>query len=327
MAPEPGFHQYPLFNTTFTLHRVSPLYVGDQIINNSNLREHAQRFRDILVGDVLRGVRVGLGSEDDSLARVGVLQTVTWQTLRGVEEWLLEDANDVESGASQMNAEHSSGIILEVNYERATYTAILLRATAEDEIEDSVMQPTRDKDGFLRLPLLLTRMPLTFDTRLSPLKLDGKYLTTAFEKFISDLLAEDHTDHSQNTLQKTVKETQLSIAFDVPSGSTALKVIDIHIAREDLPRMVARGKKIAKEKSPFMAALRVYVKSHLALDLSHERVKIVKIACGAFVLGDGKVKLTQSPNEEHENEGQRQAARQLINGLINTAEKRLLPEV
>ncbi|PQE17338.1 siroheme synthase protein [Rutstroemia sp. NJR-2017a BVV2] len=339
MAPEPGFHRYPLFNTTFTLHRVSPLYVGDQTLDNSNLREHAQRFRDILVGDVLRGVRVGLGSEDDSLARVGVLQTVTWQTLRRVDEWQLEDSSDVESGASQASAAHSSGIIFEVNYEKATYIAILLRATVEDENEDSIIQPTREKDGFLHLPLLLTRMPLslretfiqymsrTFDTRLSPLRLDGTYLTAAFEKFVSDSLAEDHTDHPQDTLQKMVKETQLSIAFDVPGGSTALKMIEIHIAREDLPRMIARGKKMTKDKSPFMAALRVYIQSHLALDLTHERVKIVKIACGAFVLGDGKLKLTQPPNDENGNEGQRQAARQLINGLINTAGKRLLPEV
>jgi hypothetical protein len=338
MAPEPGFHRYPLFNTTFTLHRVSPLYVGDQPLDNSNLREHAQRFRDILVGDVLRGVRVGLGSEDDSLARVGVLQTVTWQILR-VDERLLEDSSDIGSGASQANAENSSGIILEVNYEKATYTAILLRATVEDEIEDSIIQPARDKGGFLRLPLLLTRMPLplretfiqymsrTFDTRLSPLRLDGKYLTAAFEKFVSDSVAEDHTDHPQDTLQKTVKETQLSIAFDVPGGSTALKLIEIHIAREDLPRMIARGKKMAKDKSPFMAALRVYVQSHLALDLIHERVKIVKIACGAFVLGDGKLKLTQPPSDENGNEGQRQAARQLINGLIDTAGRKLLPDV
>src|SRR6187402_2061806 len=99
MAPEDPTQIYPLYNTTFSLHRLSPLYTGSNVpLNNTTLRQHAKRFRDLLAGEVLRGVRVGLGPEDDTLARVGALQTVTWRLLSEEEAWSVEDetqlAND-----------------------------------------------------------------------------------------------------------------------------------------------------------------------------------------------------------------------------------------
>lgn len=331
MAPAPG-SQYPLYNTTFTLHRASPLYIGDKPLSNANLQVHARRFRDILAGDVLRGVRVGLGAEDDTLARVGALQTVVWKIFKAESEWAVEDATEEALDESVSEATHNRGVIVEVNYEKANYTAILLRATSEDDIDSSITHPSHEEAGFLRLPLLLTRMPLSlretfiqyicriFDTRVSALKLEGSNLTESFERYTLNSVNEDSTDEERRSaIQKIIKEIQISVGFDIPGGSATLKTIEMHIAREDLPRMLARGNKITKDGSPFMAALKSYIRAHLALDLSHEKVKIVKIACGAFVLGEGRLKLTQPPSGENEEGGQYRATRQLLNGLVDIA--------
>ncbi|TGO15337.1 hypothetical protein BTUL_0041g00210 [Botrytis tulipae] len=333
MAPEPG-SQYPLYNTTFTLHRASPLYIGDQPLNNSTLQVHARRLRDILAGDVLRGVRVGLGSEDDTLARVGALQAVVWRIFKVESEWAVEDTTGEALDESVFESTNNRGILVEVNYEKAKYTAIILRTTSEDDMDDSIMDNS-DQAGFLRLPLILTRMPLSlretfihyicriFDTRVSALKLEGKQLMESFEKYTSNSINSDATtEERQISIQKIIKEVQISVGFDIPGGSAALKTIEIHISREDLPRMLARGNKITKDKSPFMAALKTYVKAHLALDLGHEKVKIVKIACGSFVLGEGRLKLTQPSSGEHEDDGQDRATTQLLNSLVNIASER-----
>ncbi|KAM0156260.1 hypothetical protein ACHAPG_005429 [Botrytis cinerea] len=334
MAPEPG-SQYPLYNITFTLHRASPLYIGENPLNNSNLQVHARRFRDILAGDVLRGVRVGLGSEDDTLARVGALQTVVWRIFKVESEWAVEDTTGEALDESVSESINNRGILVEINYEKAKYTAILLRATSEDDMDDSIMGNSRDEAGFLRLPLILTRMPLSlketfiqyicriFDTRVSALKLEGKHLLGSFEQYTSNSINSDATTEERRaSIQKVIKEVQISVGFDIPGGSAALKTIEIHVAREDLPRMLARGNKITKDGSPFMAALKTYVKAHLALDLGHEKVKIVKIACGSFVLGEGRLKLTQPSSGEHEDSGQYRATRQLLNSLVDIASGR-----
>ncbi|KAF7903499.1 uncharacterized protein EAF01_006548 [Botrytis porri] len=334
MAPQPG-PQYPLYNTTFTLYRASPLYIGDKPLDNSTLQVHARRFRDILAGDVLRGVRVGLGSEDDTLARVGALQTVVWRVFKVESEWAVEDTTGEALDESVSESINNRGILVEVNYEKAKYSAILLRTTSEDDMDDSIMDDSRGKSGFLRLPLILTRMPLSlreifiqyvcriYDTRVSALKLEGKHLMDFFEKYTSNSINSDGTtEERQGSIQKIIKEVQISVGFDIPSGSAALKTIEIHVSREDLPRMLARGNKLTKDESPFMAALKAYVKAHLALDLGHEKVKIVKIACGSFVLGEGRLKLTQPSIGDNEDDRQYRATRQLLNRLVDIASGR-----
>src|ERR1700761_9004372 len=71
-----------LFNTSFSTYRVSPLYVGGKrALDDARLHVLAQRLRATLVGDVVRGVEVGLdgGGEDLNL---GALERVE---LRWVE--------------------------------------------------------------------------------------------------------------------------------------------------------------------------------------------------------------------------------------------------
>ncbi|EKD20124.1 uncharacterized protein L3040_002203 [Drepanopeziza brunnea f. sp. 'multigermtubi'] len=345
MAPEDPNPAHPLYNTTFSLLRVSPLYTGRHgPLSNATLRKHAQRFRDILVGEVLRGVRVGLGTkEDDVLSRVGALQTVTWRQLPEEQAWSAADEtgsahDDVATGLALL----CRGMIVTVAYEKIEYRAILLRDGRGDDADASSMGTggKETDDGFQSFPLLMTKMPgslreafteflaSTFDTRVSALCLSSQYLVSAFERYLADIsMGEDGEPlgliERSRALRHTIKETLVVIGFDIPGGSAALKTIDINIAREDLPRMVARGKTIGRQgdgDSPFFEALTTYIKGHMALDLRNEKVKISRIACGAFVLGsEGKIKLTQLPSESDGQSSRGPATRRLINGLIGAA--------
>lgn len=322
MDPEP----YPLYNTTFSIHRVSPLYIGtNNPLNNTTLQNHAKRFRDILAGDVLRGVRVGLGPEDDMLSRTGALKSVTWQVLVEEDFWNVDDETRADT---TMGLGTGKGILVQVSYEKMHYRAILLRASGRNETMTEARQ-----ERFQHFPLLLTRMPAslrdtlmdflatTFDARVSTLHLSGPYLTSTFEKYISDCCVGDDGEvadlvESSRTLRKVVRDVQVLIGFDFPTMNS-LQTIEFHIAQEDIPRLVQRGKKIGDKESPFMNALSSFVKAHLALDMEHERVHILRIACGAFVLGaEGRVKLTESSGTDTV---QTRSTWNLVDGLVGIA--------
>ncbi len=71
---------------------------------------------------------------------------------------------------------------------------------------------------------------------------------------------------------------------------------------------------------PFFSALVRYIESHLALDLRNEKVKVIRIACGAFVLGEeGKVKLTQPLARDDGDNPQSRATKRLVNDLVGVA--------
>ncbi|KAG9248139.1 kinetochore complex Sim4 subunit Fta1-domain-containing protein [Calycina marina] len=320
---------YPLYNTTFALHRLSPLYTSSENLSSTvSLQHYAKSFRDILVGEVLRGVRVGLGSDQDALARVGALQDVTWKLLPAEAIWDTEDdAGDelsVTIGASR-------GIIVNIVYEKASYTAILLR---DRQTESAILDGAT---GFEHFPLLLTRMPGSlresftgylasmFDTRASILHLEKDYMVSALEYYISDCsMGEDgeimDAASSARLLRTTVKDVQVVLGFDLVGPS--LKSIDVYFSKEDVPRLVQAGMKHIEAgntpERPFMNTMSNYIRANMALDLSHEMIKITKIACDAFVLsGQGKIKLIEpTPGNESV---QNRATWNLVGGLIDVA--------
>jgi hypothetical protein len=324
-VPQP----YPLYNTTFTLHRVSPLHTGTtNPLDNTTLQQHARRFRDILAGDVLRGVRVGLGPEDDVLARVGALKSVTWQVLEDEDLWNMDEETRMDT---TMGLAAGKGILVQVSYEMMLYRAILLGPDQQCGQDESMVDV--GQEGFQHFPLLLTRMPgslretftdflaTTFDARVAILRLSGPYLATTFEKYIFDCcMGEDGEEvdlvESSRNLRKVVKDVQVLIGFDFPTTSS-LQTIEFHIGQEDIPRLVQTGKRIENMESPFMNALSIFVKTHLALDIKHEGVRVLRIACGAFVLGvEGRIKLTQPPGIELL---QQRSTWNLVDGLIGIA--------
>jgi hypothetical protein len=334
---------YPLYGSTFTTHRLSPLYLNRTTLNNATLRIYASQFRDILTGEVLRGVRVGLAADDEAqLARVGALKTVQWTLLKDEFDW--EEAQNMDPAAvdetALLNDTIHTGILVEVIYEKATYSAILLRN--EDQSNQAAIP------GFSLYPLLLTRMQsslretfidylaTTFDTRASVLKLPSTYIADSLETYLFDVTTTENgpmdavTAH--RSLRTVVKDVLITLSFDVPGMTSSLKTMDITISKEDTQRMLARGEQLLDQpppetetgqissNRPFITALKQYVSQHLALHLDNPAVKISRIACGAFVLGtEGKLKLSSPPTVDMGEDVQRKATDSLVASLVELA--------
>ncbi|KAG9232862.1 kinetochore complex Sim4 subunit Fta1-domain-containing protein [Amylocarpus encephaloides] len=331
---------YPLYDTTFNLYRASPLYTGnDSGLDDLTLRQQAAKFRDILVGDVLRGVRVGLEPEDGTLAYSGALQTVTWTLLPAEERWKGQlDTQSVGDEDTTINLSDGVGLLVTVAYEKIQYTAVLLRAIRGGNWDETTAGVELD-EGFEHFPLLLVKMPAslretfvdflstTFDARISPLQFPSAYVTTTFEQYLAYIcVGEDgeplDTGESTRAMKKIVGGIEVYVGFDLPGGSSTLKTIDIKISKEDLPRIISRGKTIqnGKEDAPLWNALTAYVNAHLALDLNHDRVRIMRIACDAFVFGaEGKIKLFHPDANADEDGPQRRTTKRFLGSLIDVA--------
>ncbi|OHE91834.1 hypothetical protein CORC01_12842 [Colletotrichum orchidophilum] len=384
----------PFFNTTFSTHRASPLYVGANTLGFPRLQTLSQRLRDTLVGDVVRGVQVGLEGSDSSLGRAGPLEKVgiRWvgveALLGGVDDTDPDLSRDLNSDAVEGDAARKKRcLVFEMRYENALCTAVLLPSLSEEATEDSLgglhmahnlgvpglptSSGSKEDRHFLHLPLLLLRMPAplktvivdflssTFDCRISPMRLGTKGLTTAWERWI-----EDAGLPSQGSL---AKDMVLTLGFYIPPAVTTdgtdeeppdglgIKSIDIIIPAEELRRFVKEGRTImnptpasrtgltqgyqddprkrkrlaggkadegwewvdsgGERQEPFLRALGAYLEKHLALNLFHPGVRVTKIACGGFVLSEGRIKVFVPPGDDEVYD----PVRNLISGLIASA--------
>ncbi|KAI4143334.1 MAG: hypothetical protein LQ340_007042, partial [Diploschistes diacapsis] len=284
-----------IYNSTFTIHRLSPLYVAQSqgLLSSTALSTYARRLTEVLKGDIDHGLDlVDAGDEDTS--RLGSLKKCRWANLGASGAG---DTHNEDGGATTADGLGlMEGIRIDIEYERASYSALLLRDAAKE-------QDSRNSE--YSLPLLFTRMPapvrtafldflaVTFDTRAESLRLNVHFIGDALENFISEL-SED-----PDSMESIVKEVQLSLGFKKPVQAS-LRTLDIAIPREDVGGFLAHGKTIKSSSSggskttsgPFMTALREYFATHLALNVDHDQVFISRVACGAFALGkEGKVKL------------------------------------
>ncbi|OLN81303.1 hypothetical protein CCHL11_10032 [Colletotrichum chlorophyti] len=375
----------PFFNTTFTTHRASPLYVGANALNFPRLQSLSHRLRDTLVGDVVRGVQVGLEGNDSSLGRAGPLEKVgiRWvgvnALLGGPEDTDADLSRDLGSDTVEGGSQsRKRALVFEIRYENALCTAVLLPSLS-DKIQDAPKEglntvntldipglpANASSDGdkhFLQLPLLLLRMPgplktvimdflsSTFDCRISSMRLGTRSITAAWERWI-----EDAGLPSRGPL---AKDMVFTLGFFVPPTESiqgddeqtidglGIKSIDIIIPAEELRRFTEEGRLLAntttsnattakrkiisqgyeddqrkrkrlaggkvdegwawvgdvdnKKQQPFLHALAAYLDEHLALNLFHPAVRVSKIACGGFVLSEGRVKIFSPPGEGEE---------------------------
>ncbi|KAH0538786.1 hypothetical protein FGG08_004618 [Glutinoglossum americanum] len=360
---------YPLYNVTLTLYRLSPLYhAGAQsLLVNATLVQHARHLKDLLAGEVLRGVRVGLATGgDEGLVKAGKLKECRWKVLGDEAAWIEQERRlrvdksvDVTQTEEELAPEDVRGIHVEVEYEKTTYMAVLLRNSSSRTVEDNT--------GFTHLPLVVTRMPgplretfldylsTTFDTRASLLKLPSGFLTSSLERFLAEVTAPNEddvedTDESARqilgSLRNTVKDLAVTLAFTTPV-TPLLKSLEITISKADIPGFIAQGKKpqqspeppqsdrkrkrdqsIPITSGPFTSALSQYTNAHLAFSLTHPDISISKIACGAFALGaEGKAKIFPpiDPEEAGDVPTRSQTATAgLLHGLIERAETRAI---
>lgn len=238
----------PFFNTTFSTYRVSPLHLGAQPLTIARLEVLAQRLRDIVVGDVVRGVEVGLEGDDMGMPRAGALELVdiSWVTVASTLDLDLEshaagrspsrdlsgDAVEPSVARQGTGAEEQSirraankrALHISLAYENTLCTALLLPPVDEDGASIQPARKSLGSENFLSLPLLLLRMPAplrpviidflstTFDCRISPLRLGTRSLVTSLELWMETISSLDG--------YSSAKDVVLSLGFDVPIPET-----------------------------------------------------------------------------------------------------------
>ncbi|KAK0390089.1 hypothetical protein NLU13_3662 [Sarocladium strictum] len=198
----------PFFNTTFSTHRVSPLYVGPRELDATRLDQLASRLRDTLVGDVVRGVQIGLEStETVGGHQVGPLKEVRIRWFKAAD--VLGEAGPEEptrrakkgkrraaKGNTERDAaeEEEEGLWIHIRHENAAYNALMLPTTERPRASGWAAQP-----HFVHLPLLLLRMPQplkvvisewiasTFDCRVAKVSLGTRTLVSIWEAWIQDM--------------------------------------------------------------------------------------------------------------------------------------------
>ncbi|KAJ5950223.1 uncharacterized protein N7479_008636 [Penicillium vulpinum] len=332
-----------LFNTSWTIHRLSPLHHGKDcetlLDNQVALKTYATRLRDHLTGDIIAGTHTSISAaDDDALSKTGALKDCLW---RSISPQSLRD----EAPSSSQNTKFP-GILVTLEYENIVYKAALLADT-----ESSPNQRT----GSTSLPLLLTRFPTAlrqtfltflstnFDTYCSPLRLPSSFLCAGLETYVDTLRTQQ--PGTSDTVENVIKELQLTLSFS-PSIAPALRSLNVSVTRASLtdflrdhPRQSGPKSRSLQHKlrSPFIANLTSYLETHLAMKLdldgsssnepARQHVRLSKIACAAFVLGsEGRVKLVVADDGDEgsrvrgdQNELALEAGESLLRSVIRKA--------
>lgn len=316
---------WQLFNTSWTLHRLSPLHHGKDfetlLDDPASLKVYATRLRDQLTGGVLASLQYSaITAEDDALSKTGALKECLWQL--------------ISPGPLQGDEASFPGILVTLEYENISYKAALLADP------DSTSRAENQREGSTFLPLLLTKFPnalrqtfisflsANFDTYCSFLRLPSSFLCAGLEIFIDELRNASAPSTANETVEDMIKELQLTLAFS-PSIAPALRSLNIGIARASLAGFLLDQSGKSRERtlkqklrSPLIGNVASYLESHLAMKLdldgssqsqvARQHVRLSKIACAAVVLGsEGRMKLVvgAAPSGDGESEDARSEQR------------------
>jgi len=184
-------------------------------------------------------------------------------------------------------------------------------------------------NGELRT-VFLDFLSTEFDCRASPLRLGTKSLVRIWERWIRDVKLEIRMGGKDLAItlgfyDPPAPEDQDELQNDPDSNADqplGLRTVDIILTHTDVQNFVTLGrnfKSIATanhwsgldrerrflsgnndeegwawrepKEQPFMEALARYLDGHMGMDLFHPSVRITKVACGGFVLTEGRVKV------------------------------------
>ncbi|KAJ5135067.1 uncharacterized protein N7515_004345 [Penicillium bovifimosum] len=327
-----------LFNTSWTTHRLSPLHHGKDcetlLDNQVALKTYATRLRDHLTGNILAGFQTSTSAlEDDALSKTGALRACQWQPIRAPR-------NTVSISSQKPTF---SGVLITLQYENITYKVALLADT-----ESTPNQRT----GSTSLPLLLTRLPTglrqtfltfistNFDTYCSPLRLPSSFLCAGLETYIDALGSQGN---SEAIAADVIKELQLTLSLS-PSIAPALRSVNVSVTRSSLadflrdqPGQSTSRTLESKLRSPLLPNLTSYLETHLAMNVdldgsssnqaARKHVRLSKVACAAFVLGEGRVKLVVADDEDNGDDDDGSRARGDGNNVSLVAGEALLRSV
>ncbi|KAJ5645069.1 CENP-A-nucleosome distal centromere subunit CENP-L [Penicillium longicatenatum] len=299
-----------IFNTSWTLHRLSPLHHKkdcESLLNNQTaLNTYATRLRDQLTGDVLAGLHATASAvDDDALSKTGALKECRWQSISGSSQRDLSNRRDANTSFP--------GILVTLEYENIVYKAALLSE------QESNMQRDTSREGSTFLPLLLTKCPnalrqtfisflsTNFDAYCAPLRLPSSFLCKGLENFVDKLRTGLGGSAADEIVEEVIRELQLTLAFSAVVAP-ALRTLNVSISRASLTGFLrhedSTSRRTLKQKlsSPLIANLSAYLETHLAMQLdltgssksnaAKQHVRLSKASCAVFVLGgEGRMKL------------------------------------
>ncbi|KAK6337030.1 hypothetical protein TWF718_009815 [Orbilia javanica] len=337
-----------LHNTSFNLHKVTPLNAPASLSSAASLKSHSSRLTNLLRGDVLRGVRVASEAVEDSTSRTGSLKRVEFSALK------IPRASD--------NGELRSIAVVFV-YEKITYSAFLVQDPGQDAAQESDQASRRMStrraatrtEQSNSYPLLLTRLPASlqsrfieylaenFDCHISNLRIPDRFIIDAIEKHVEVFTpTNDPDDDIQATRNLQIWLEPPLLPQDGESGGfnkhgklQTLKTIQMTFSRADLPGMMYKGNELKQKqkqgeidkRGAFELAFSLYAYHHMGILV--EKMRVSKAACGEFVIGttadgSGKCKLLPTrlpvsvPVEESFIEG-RKAHGGVLSALVHLA--------
>jgi len=309
-----------LYDGSFKLYRLSPLYYPSSVslLLPETLLLHSRRFTEILEGDVLRGVYVGLGESGEASSASGALKTCRW-TLLDPTAVFPGETEDQRSALPGLE-----GIKVDAQYEKTTYIALLVWKLDSTNSREA---------GPVDLPLLMLRMPpglresliayigTTFDTRIEPMRLSSGFMGDMLEIYLEGII-----QAGNKYFEEIMKGIQLVLGFRkevVPN----LKSFSIEVRKEEVMGFMEKGRALLKQPplgytaskranedgevgkhpkrpSPFMAAMKRYITEQTSLNIEHRDVYLSKLSCGGFVLtADGSVRFLAPPSTVLEEDG------------------------
>ena len=228
-APSPPPPTSKLHNTSFALTRLTPLYS----FNPARLPHYARELRDIVRGDVLRGVQISTTASDTAKT-----------TLVRSCEWTIEP--------DLLPTEQFDSVMIKIIWEDgSTFTAFMVpNYTTSEHV--SLGKRKRDSDEFTSLPLLLTKGPQVvkqqlinyvatrFDSKASDVSLPADLLAECLQGYL-ELAFRD--DASQRVIDRHVRILELIYAVLEPSKTKvkgALRRITFSLGAGDVQELYRR---------------------------------------------------------------------------------------
>jgi hypothetical protein len=234
-SPSPPPPSSILHNTSFNLTRLTPLYS----FNTTRLQHYAREFRDIVRGDVLRGVIVSAQPSDK--AKSALIRSCEWTIQND-----LIPTETFDSLVIKLQWEDGSVFlaILLPNFTSSTKTVSLGKRKRGSSTESGT--------EFTPLPLLMIRGPqlvsqqlityLTtrFDCRATELKIPASVLGDCLQGYLERVFQEDATPRA---IERNLKLLELMFSTPEPKNfkvKGALKRITLNFGATDVHELYRR---------------------------------------------------------------------------------------
>lgn len=298
----------PFYDTTFTLFRISKLSNLPSPLNDQTLRPYARALRDIIRGNVIRGVQLHTDNPEEQRPE-GHLARCEWSITPLPKLQAQQDADDDVEDEGEEGA-LPDAICITLTYDPpATYRTLVVPALDDADAEENG-----------NYPLLLMRMPRaakeafkgyferTFDCYLSPMNIPSLSIKTMLETYMETKVGYARQLGKDS---EVLSKADVQVNFSGGPAAPYMRAFNVTLAADDVPTLWDKGVEICNEKKKqtkgkrkrnandddddddkaayLFNALREYFRHTMSLET--DKLDVVKIACGGFVIGTTRAKI------------------------------------